>query len=149
MPPTPPALIEFLAPYPEEVQSLTLEVRRFLVERYWPVSEVIWDATQAVCAAISFTGESKDSPVNLAVYAKHVTLIFSRGVDLDDPEGRLRGEGTQVRNLRLVEAMSTLQDPYILGLIDQACARASRPAQPVEPKVVVKVMKGPKRRPGS
>jgi len=145
--PNPAALIEFLAPYPEEVQALTLEARRFLVERYWPVSEIIWDATQAVCAAITFTGESKDSPVNLAVYAKHVTLIFSRGVDLDDPEVRMKGEGTQVRNIRLVDGMATLQDPYILGLIDQACARAPRPAQPVAPKVVVKVMKGPKRRP--
>lgn len=145
--PDPAPLVEFLAPYPPEVQALTLAARLFLVERYGPVVEVFWDATQAVCSALTYTGKDRDTFVNLAVYSNHVTLIFPWGVDLDDPECRLKGGGTRVRNVRLVEGMATLQDPCVLGLIDQACARAPRPAEPPEPSAIVKVMNGPKRRP--
>lgn len=145
--PEPTALIEFLAPYPLEIQALTLEGRRFLVERYWPVSEIIWDATQAVCCGVMYTNNPRDCFVNFAVYANHVTLIFSWGVNLHDEEGRLKGSGSQVRNIRLEKGMETLTDTYVVGLIDQASALAMRPREPVEPQVIVKVMKGPKRRP--
>jgi len=146
MPPEPTALVEFLAPYPPEVQALTLAARLRLHELVGPASDLFFDATSAVCSGFSYTGEARDNFINLAVYAKHVTLIFPWGVRLADPERRLKGEGNQVRNLRL-RGLTTLDDPYVVDLIRQAAEAAPRPAIPIEPLVYVKVYNGPKRRP--
>lgn len=143
---SPDDLIRFLAPYPPEVRELALEARLALLDLLFPINEVIYDATTAVCAGVLYTDHPRDCFVNLAVYAKHVTLIFSWGVALDDPEGRLRGEGTRVRHVRL-DGMETMRDPYIVGLIRQAALAAPKPEHLGEPHVIVKVMKGLKRRP--
>jgi len=142
----PEALVEFLTPYPEAVQQLTLDARLVLLEMLYPVSEIFYDAMSAVCSAFTYTGGVRDSFVNLAVYSDHVTLIFSYGVNLDDPESRLKGGGKQVRHIRLA-GLETLKDPYVVGLVKQAAEQGAKPLQAVEPHVVVKVMQGPKRRP--
>lgn len=147
MPLEPDELVEFLAPYPVEIRELTLGARLRLHELVGPASDLFFDATTAVCAGLSFTGEPRDNFINLAVYANHVSLIFPWGVRLDDPEGRLRGEGSQVRNIRL-QGLETLHDPYVVGLIEQAAEQAVKPGEPVPPIKYVKVYKGPKRRPG-
>jgi hypothetical protein len=142
----PVELIEFLAPYPPEVQELALAARLRLLDLLGPISEIFYDAMSAVCSGFTFTGEVRDNFVNLAVYSDHVTLIFPHGAKLEDPLQRLKGTGTQVRHIRLV-GLETLADPYVVDLIRKAEAMAPRPAEPVEPRTVVKVMKGPKRRP--
>lgn len=146
--PGPTALIEFLAPYPPEVQQLTLNGREFLYRMLSPVSEIFYDANSAVCAGFLYTDSVRDSFVNFAVYSDHVTLIFQWGVNLKDPECRLKGGGSQVRHIRLA-GMETLRDPYIVGLIEQASDQAKRPSGPFEPQTIVKVMSGNKRRPQS
>lgn len=146
MPHDPTELVEFLAPYPPEVQALTLEARLRLHELVGPASDLFFDATSAVCSGFSYTGHPRDNFVNLAVYANHVTLIFPWGVRLDDPEKRLKGEGNQVRNIRLA-GIETLHDPYVVGLVHQAAERAPRPEGPIDPVKYVKIYEGPKRRP--
>ena len=142
----PADLVEFLAPYPDHVQQLTLDGRTVLLEMLYPVSEIFYDAMSAVCSGFTYTGIVRDSFVNLAVYADHVTLIFSYGVQLHDPESRLKGGGTRVRHIRLT-GLQTLKDPYVVQLVKQAAEQAVRPLEPIEPRTVVKVMSGPKRRP--
>ena len=146
MPLEPDELIEFLAPYPKEVQEFTLAARLRLHELVGPASDLFFDATTAVCSGFSYTGLPRDNFVNLAVYAKHVTLIFPFGVQLEDPEQRLKGEGNQVRNIRLA-GLETLNDVYAVLLIKQAAAMAVKPQLPVEPVKYVKIYNGPKRRP--
>ncbi|HWD39923.1 MAG TPA: DUF1801 domain-containing protein [Fimbriimonas sp.] len=143
----PAELVEFLQPYPLEVQELMLEGRRFLLDLLWPVTELFFDATQAVCSGFAYMGGVRESFVNLAAYSDHVTLVFGWGARLDDPEKRLNGSGNQVRHLRL-KGMETLEDPYVVGLIRQASANAPKPDGPVEPKQIVKIYNGPKKRPG-
>lgn len=144
--PEPTALIEFLAPYPPEVQQLTLNGREFLYRMLSPVNEIFYDANSAVCAGFLYTDSARDSFVNFAVYSNHVTLIFQWGVNLDDPECRLKGSGNRIRHIRL-SGMDTLQDPYIIKLVQQASSQAKRPNGPIEPQTIVKIMKGIKRRP--
>ncbi len=142
----PTKLIEFLAPYPPAVQAATLAARLRLIEIIGPSNEIFWDATQAVCSGFCFTHNTSDNFINLAVYPKHVTLIFPWGARLEDPEGRLRGDGSRVRNLRLTEP-GMLEDPYFLRLIEDSIAMAKRPPAPLELIQIVKVMRGPKKRP--
>lgn len=148
MPHDPIELIEFLTPYPSDVQELTLAARLRLHELVGPASDLFFDATSAVCSGFSYTGHPRDSFVNLAVFAKHVTLVFAWGVRLDDPLRRLKGEGNQVRHIRLA-GLETLNDPYVVDLILQASNKAVRPAVEIEPVKYVKVYNGPKRRPAS
>jgi len=147
MPPMEPTdLRAFLTPYPPEVQKLFLAGRAYLLRRFRPVVELHYDATSAVCAALSYTGDLEGVFVNLAAYADHVTLVFAWGVKLKDREGRLRGGGKQVRHMRLA-GMDTLRDPYVVDLVEQASAGAPKPEGKVRQHIVVKVYEGAKRRP--
>ena len=143
----PVELISFLQPYPREVQELVLEGREFLIDLLSPVSEFHYDATSAVCAGFAYSSNVRDIFVNLAAYAKHVTLVFGYGATLHDLEGRLKGEGVQVRHIRLTKGMETLRDPYVLGLIAQAVANAKRGQDPFVPERIIKIYEGKKRRP--
>lgn len=146
MAPDPSELIEFLAPYPPDVQCLALDARAFLYDLLFPVTELHYDATSAVCAGFCFSDNPSDNFVNIAVYSKHVTLVFSWGAKLMDPQVRLNGEGKQVRHIRL-QGIETLQDPYVLDLIRQASENAVQRSLSFEPITIVKVYAGPKRRP--
>jgi hypothetical protein len=143
----PAPLVTFLAPYPPEVRKLFLAGRSLLLRRLRPVVELHYDATSAVGAGFSYTGDLKGLFVNFAAFSNHVTLVFMWGVKLKDREGRLRGEGKRVRHMRLA-GLETLRDPYVLDLVDQAAANAPRPEGKVKPSIVVKVYQGKKRRPG-
>lgn len=139
-------LIEFLEPYPPSVRELMLDGRLRLLELLGPVNEFFFDATAAVCAGFAHTAKTRDVFVNFAAYSDHVTLVFGWGASLTDPERRLRGEGNQVRHVRL-KCLEDLSDPYLVGLILAASDRATQPAEPTEPCTIVKIYQGPKRRP--
>ncbi len=136
----------YLIPYPDNVRNLMLKGRQQLLEKLSPIVEMHYDATSAVCAGFITTGDLKGLFVNFAAYPKHVTLVFNFGVHLQDPEGRLNGEGKQIRHLRL-KGIEDLSDPYLIDLILQSRANAPIPDQPLEHRIVTKVYAGPKRRP--
>ena len=135
----------FLTAYHPDVQLIALEARVRLANIVGPAHEFVFDATSAVCVAFGFSTKWQEAFVNIAVYPKHVTLVFLRGVELNDPEKRLKGEGKQVRHIRLVPP-EVLIDPYIVDLINLSGTRAARPEVVEEYKKFVKVYEGPKRR---
>ena len=135
----------FLQAYEPKTQQMALDSRARLAEIVGPANEFVFDATSAVCVAFGFTPKWQEAFVNIAVYRKHVTLIFSWGVNLTDPEKRLKGEGKQVRNIRLIP-IDVLDDPYVIALIHEASEKAKRPDQVQEYKKTIKIYEGPKRR---
>jgi hypothetical protein len=142
----PAELNAYLAPYPKDVQRAMIEGRVALAALVGPASELIYDATNAVCDGFSYTGGVRGIFVNLAAFGDHVTLVFGHGAHLDDPDGRLSGGGTQVRHVRLRGA-ADLADPAIVALVRQSAERAPRPGAAMEPRVITKTYAGPKRRP--
>lgn len=146
-PATPRELRDFLAPYPPDVRRAMLEGRKKLHALVGPGVDLLYDATSAVCAGVCYTDRPRDCFVNLAAFADHVTLVFGWGKGLPDPRGLLRGSGSQVRHLRLGSA-ADLDRPEVIALVEAAAARAARPDHggPATGKVV-KVYRGPKRRP--
>jgi hypothetical protein len=139
-------LERFLLPYPESVRQLALDLRLRLGELLMPANELVYDAMSAVCVGFLYTEKVRDCFVNLAVYSDHVTLIFQQGARLDDPDGRLKGAGNQVRHLRL-PTLESLADPYVQGLILQASDQAPKVTPLGAPRLIVKVMNGARRRP--
>lgn len=144
--PEPPEYVELLAPYPEATQALARALRARLVARLPDCVETVWDGSYTVVVAYGFTEKSPDHFLHLPTYTKYVNLGFAHGASLDDPEGRLVGSGVRVRHVRL-DHPEDLDDPYLHGLIEQAVDRAVRPTGPVQPRTIVRVMEGPKRRP--
>jgi hypothetical protein len=145
--PEPPEYLQFIACYPPEVQELHRKARKWFLNYLPPVIEIIYDATQTVTMGFSFTEKPSHHFIHLPMSKDHINLGFAWGVKLDDPERRLVGEGSQVRHVKLFD-LEPLADPYILGLIDQAVALAPHNDQVTVPRSIIKIMKGPKRRPG-
>lgn len=88
---TPEALFySFPEPVPDlcwSLRDLVLEAAPDAVERVRPGWRLLgFDLRQYFCG--------------IAPQADHVRLLFERGAELDDPEARLAGAGTQVRYLR-------------------------------------------------
>lgn len=146
--PEPPEYAEFLAPYPEATQVLARSLRNRLIELLPPCIETLWDATNTVGMAYGFTEKNTDHFLHLASYTKYVNLGFSQGASLNDPEGRLKGTGARIRHIKLTQVLD-LEDPYLHRLIEGACALAVRSREVVEPRTLVRVMAGVKRRPQS
>ncbi len=146
--PEPPEFVEFLAPYPVATQELARGLRARLVEILPDCIETVWDATNAVGVAYGFTERNADHFVHLPAYTKYVNIGFSHGAMLTDPEARLKGTGARIRHIKLTQ-IEDLDDPYLQGLIRQACESAVRPDGPIQPHTLIRVMEGPKRRPRS
>ena len=144
--PEPPEYLQFIACYSPELQQLHRDARKWFLNYLPPVIEIIYDATQTVTMGFSFTERTGDHFIHLPISKDHVRLGFTWGVKLIEPEGRLIGEGNQVRHIKLFD-LTPLDDPYIRDLIDQAIALAPNNDQVPAPKSIVKVMNGPKRRP--
>ena len=81
--------------------------------------------------AIGFAAEDRAGTVvlSIALYPKWINLFFLRGVELEDPHGLLKGEGSKVRHIPKVTAGS-LDDERIDALIEQALAIAQPPINP-------------------
>ena len=112
-----------LAPHSEELRKLALDAARRLSQRFDPADALLYDNYNFVVCGWSFTGRPSDAFMSLAVASHHASICFLQGVRLSDPEGRLRGGGKLVRNLRL-DSLDLLSDPYVSRLIDDAQAMA-------------------------
>jgi len=142
----PPELLEFLTPYSPEIQALSLQLRRRLLELLPPCIEIVWDATNTVGSSFGFTEKNRDHFIHLPAYTHYVNLGFSFGASLHDPEGRLVGSGARIRHIR-INKLEDFENPYVLDLIQQAHHSAPHAGQVVEPRTLIRVMDGPKRRP--
>jgi hypothetical protein len=70
---------------------------------------------------IGFAPADGGGPIfSLVLYQRWVRFFFLDGIALDDPEGRLEGDGNRVRSIRLDDQASILDEPYIRGLMAQA-----------------------------
>lgn len=58
--------------------------------------------------------------MSLVLYPRWVRFFFLEGVAIEDPEGRLDGQGRQVRSLRVDAEAALFDDPYVIRLMAQA-----------------------------
>jgi hypothetical protein len=123
----PAELIDFLAPFSDEVHELALGLRARVLTVVPNAHEFVWDATNAVSLAYTSTTRWQDSVVHIASYAKWVNLGFNEGASLDDPLGILVGTGAHIRHVRF-SAIRDLDavwlDDYLRAALDNAGCRA-------------------------
>jgi hypothetical protein len=89
--------------------------------------------------AIGLAPAERGGPVfSLVLYPRWVRFFFFEGVALDDPEGRLEGNGNQMRTIRLDEQAQILDDRYVRGLMKQALKLAGDDLRKGSGQVVLK-----------
>jgi hypothetical protein len=105
--------------YPPTVAAPARAALKKLRKRYPGARQLVFERRQLL--GIGFAPAQRGNPVfSVVLYPRWVRFFFFEGVALDDPAGRLEGSGNQVRSIRLDEAASALDDPYIRGLMVQA-----------------------------
>jgi hypothetical protein len=97
-------LKEFLKSYSPLVQSLAFQVCALVHETLPWVVEVVDPPSKII--AFGYDVTYKGLLCAVAPYSNHVNLIFSRGTQLNAPEGLLEGTGKQARHVKI----RTLQD---------------------------------------
>jgi hypothetical protein len=112
----------FLARYSPAVETHLREARARLRASFPRGFELVYDNYNALVFAISPTERTADAFISVAGYPKWVTLFFLHGIDLQDPNRLLAGQGKRVRSIRL-ENPAEIDSPEVQALIAQAVLR--------------------------
>lgn len=139
-------LASFLAKYTPGIVAETEAVLAKMRARLPGAVEMVYDNYAALVIGFGAEDRPRKAVFSIAVYPDHVTLVFIWGVDLFDPDKRLRGGGNQVRHVRL-DGPETLDDPAVQALMTEAIARSARPFDDTQPGRMVIRMIAPKQRP--
>jgi len=88
---------------------------------------MVYDNYNALVIGYSATARPSDAIVSIVIYPRVVNVCFLHGRHLADPAGLLRGDGNQVRSLRLDAGAAILDAPPVRALLAEAVAFAGTP----------------------
>lgn len=134
----------FLARYSPEIASLGKAVLGKLRKRLPGAVRMVYDNYNALVVGFGPTERASVAVLSVVLYPRYVSLCFLRGVGLPDPTQRLRGEGKQVRHVRLPDA-STLDEPDLQNLITAALERAGTTMATGRGKLIIKSISAAQR----
>lgn len=140
-----PELDGFIAEYTPDIAAQAHAAIARMRLRLPYATVLVYDNYNAL--AVGFGSDAKVANIilSITVYPRWVTLFFTYGVTLDDPEGLLEGAGKQVRSVRLC-APEMLDDPRIEALIANAVDRAEVPLNlNATGKIIIKSISAKKR----
>ncbi len=109
----------FLSAYLPEVEAAARDARRRMRKRLPDAFEMVYDNYNALVFGYSFSERPSEAILSLAIMPQWVTLCFLFGAKFDDPKKILRGEGNQVRNIRL-GSPGDFDSEDVSGFIEQA-----------------------------
>ena len=143
------ALDEFLKPYDPPVRALLAGLRALVRREVAPCRETIYDAGYTIALWYGASAKVTEGFCYISVHRRHVNLGFPRGSLLEDPEGRLRGDGPWMRHIQ-VKAPADLNCPELRAFLRAACAEADHSPSTVREATVLSIVKrsqARKRRP--
>lgn len=115
-------LAGFLARFNPPIAALARAARATLRRRLPRAIEMVYDNYNALVIGYSATPRPSDAIVSIVIYPRVVNVCFLQGRHLADPAGLLRGDGNQVRSLRLDEGAAILDTPPVRALLAEAVA---------------------------
>jgi hypothetical protein len=136
----------FLAKYTPEIIAETKAVLAAMRARLPGAVEMVYDNYNALVVGFGAEERPREAVFSIAVYPDHVTLVFIWGAGLFDPGNLLRGEGNQVRHIRL-DGPETLDAAPVRALMTEAIARSARPFDATQPNRTVIRAVAEKQRP--
>jgi hypothetical protein len=137
-------LARFLARYAPPIGRLVRAARAKLRAQLPGAVEMIYDNYYALVIGFAPTERPSEAILSIATYPNHVSVCFLNGIDLADPQRRLKGGGNLVRHIRLARA-SDLDDPAIRALIREAVKHADAPFNGRRRRVIVRSVSAKQR----
>jgi hypothetical protein len=119
----------FIDKFTPEIAALTRALYAKAVVQLPGAIIPVYDNYNALAIGFGATDRVRDVIFSLAIMPRWVTLCFTWGTRLDDPQGLLRGSGNQVRHIRL-HTPEAWDAPEVQALVAQALDRADRPIDP-------------------
>ena len=134
----------FVAKYPPAVVAIARAAIEGLERRLPGAVELVYDKAKSLVIGFGPNERASDCPLSIALYSRWVNLYFLEGVQLPDPDGLLKGNGTRVRHVTLSDA-NDFADSRLQNLFTQAIALADPPipAKPTRRPIVIKSVAPP------
>jgi len=115
-------LLNYLAPFPNEVQEKVLWLRDFIWDQYPQCNELIYDNYNAVAFGWSPTEKLGQTFCSIAVYRagnNNIHFGFYWGAEVPDPKKMLIGNGNQYRYIQ-VKSLDDFPADYMRQLVMDA-----------------------------
>ena len=143
-------LLQFIKPYSEEVQHLTLWLREWVWDLYPDANELIYDNYNTVAFGWSLTDRLGHTFCSIALSTTYVHFGFYWGSEISDPDKKLLGKGNQYRYL-IINKKSDFPKTYIKKLLREAYTNSKMkvkdPKQIMKGMTIVKSISPVKKRP--
>ena len=145
-------LLQFLSPFPADVQQTALWLREFVWDLYPKCNELIYDNYNALAFGWSPTSRLPHTFCSIAVMSKYVHFGFYWGTQIADPKKMLLGKGNQYRYI-IVKDKNDFPKAYIKKLLKEAyansLAKVKDKTELLRGQTIVKSISPFKKRPGS
>lgn len=119
----------FIDKFTPQVAALTRVLLEKARARIPGAAILVYDNYNALAIGFGPNEKAGQAILSLAVMPRWVTLCFLWGVNLADPHGLLKGDGSRVRHVRL-HRPEDFDDPRIDALIAEALEKADHPIDP-------------------
>ena len=117
-------LAGFIDEYAPAIAGLAREVLAAMQARLPGAVRLVYNNYNALVIGFGPSERASEAVFSVALYPRWVNLFFLQGASLEDPDGLLRGEGKQVRSVRL-GSVSELEEPGLKALMAAALAQAA------------------------
>ena len=97
----------FIKDYPEPVQLIAVQLRELILSELPGTQEMV-DAPSKIIA-YGASAKYADLVCAIAPYPRYVNLMFSRGANMPDPDGILKGTGKKARHIRVEEMTEQIE----------------------------------------
>jgi hypothetical protein len=111
----------FIGRFSPEVARVARQARGKIRRLLPGAVELVYDNYNALALAFGPTERPSDLILSIALYPRWVSLFFTRGAELADPDGLLRGSGSKIRHIVLGQA-AVLDSAPVRTLIREALA---------------------------
>jgi hypothetical protein len=147
MPPPQKQLDGFIAKYSPAMQKQAKAAIKKMRGRLPGAVEMVYDNYQWLVVGYGPNDRASEALFSLAFTPDHVTLCFLRnGPRIPDPKKMLRGSGTRVRNVRLVDGID-IDTPAVQALMRECERLAGDPIPKGAPRVTTIKSVSKKQRP--
>jgi hypothetical protein len=138
-------LAGLIAKYLPEIADLAHALLKKMRKRLRGAIELVYDNYNALAIGFGPSERSSEAIFSLALYPRWVSLFFLQGAGLPDPDGLLKGKGTQVRHI-VLDGPVSLDMPGVAALMALALERAVKPLDPKQAhRIVIKSISAKQR----
>ena len=144
-------LEKFLKPFDKDIIEIVMGLREFIWDLYPQTNELIYDNYNALAIGWSPTNKAGHTFCSIAVWRtnKKIHFGFYWGSELSDPDGILKGQGSQYRYI-VVTDKKIFPKMYVKKLIKEAYGNSFRKIknekQILHGKTIVKSISEKKRK---